>query len=100
MPGGLLVLAIVGGLLPLLLGRRFLLFLCPFQTPQPSHLPKYVVHLMGLGFFVGVVVVVLVGAAFLVHTRSWSGECVRQNIGLLQNSFRLECCLLCWGCIL
>ena len=83
------MLAAVGGLLPLLLGRRFLLFLCPFQTPQLSRLPGYGVHLMGLGFFVEVGVGVSVGAALLVYTRSWSGGCVRQNVGLLRNSFFL-----------
>jgi len=70
---GLLVLAAVGGFLLVLLGRRFYLFPCPFQTPQPSCLPGYRAHLMGLESFVGVVVVALAGAALPVRTRSWSG---------------------------
>jgi len=47
-------------------------------------------HLMGPGSFIGVAVVFLVGAALLVHIRSWFGGCVRQSVGLPRNLFRQE----------
>jgi len=70
MPGALLVVVAVGGFLLLPLGQRFLLFHCPFRTPQPSRLPGYGAHSMWLGFFVEVVLVALVDATLPVHIRS------------------------------
>ena len=84
------MLVVVGGCLLLLLGQRSLLYPCLFLTPQPSHLPGYAAHLKGLGCFVRVVVVALVGIALPVHIQSYFGGCVHQNVGLPQNSLRLE----------